>query len=56
MVERGGCAWDSSGSGQGLVAGSCGHLNELRGSIKRGEFLNYLQTYQPYKKDSAVGS
>ena len=26
----------------------------FRGSIKRGEFLNYLQTYQPYKKDSAM--
>ena len=28
----------------------------FRGPIKRGEFLNYLHTHRPYKKDSAVGS
>jgi hypothetical protein len=34
---------DSSGSGQGLVAGSCEHGNEPSGSIKGGEFLHYLR-------------
>jgi hypothetical protein len=28
----------------------------LWGNIKRGEFLNNLQTYQPFKKGCAVGS
>jgi hypothetical protein len=34
------CGLDSSGSGQGPVASSCEHDNELSGSIKGGEFLN----------------
>jgi len=33
-VER--CGLDSSGSGWGLVAGSCGHGGELLGSINGG--------------------
>jgi hypothetical protein len=33
---------DSSGSGQGPVAGSCEHSNEALGSIKGKEFLDYL--------------
>jgi hypothetical protein len=31
---------DSSGSGQGQVAGSCKHGNDPLGSIKYGEFLD----------------
>jgi hypothetical protein len=31
---------DSSGSGQGPVAGSCAHGNEPTGSIKGGQFLD----------------
>jgi hypothetical protein len=31
---------DSSGSGQGPVAGCCEHGNEPSGSIKGGEFLD----------------
>jgi hypothetical protein len=33
------CGLDSSGSGQGPVAGSCEHGNEPLGSIKGEEFL-----------------
>jgi hypothetical protein len=36
---------DSSGSGYGPVAGSCEHGNEPSGSIKVGEFLDYLNFY-----------
>jgi hypothetical protein len=36
----GGCALDSSGSGQGSVADSCEHGNEPSGSIKGKEFLD----------------
>jgi hypothetical protein len=38
------------------VAGSCECGNELSGSIKRGEFLDYLKTYWLLKKDSAPWS
>jgi hypothetical protein len=31
---------DSSGSGRGLVAGSCEHDNEISGSMEGGEFLD----------------
>jgi hypothetical protein len=34
-----GCGLDSSGSGQGPVAGSCEQGNEPSGSIKDAEFL-----------------
>jgi hypothetical protein len=33
---------DSSGSGQGPVVGCCEHGNEHSGSIKSGEFLDWL--------------
>jgi len=33
------CELDSSGSGEGLAAGSCEHDNEPSGSIKVGNFL-----------------
>jgi hypothetical protein len=33
------CGLDASASEQGPVAGSCGHSNELLGSIKGKEFL-----------------
>jgi hypothetical protein len=36
------CGLNSSGSGQGPVAGCCEHGNELPGSIKGGEFLDWL--------------
>jgi len=38
MVEE--CRLDSSGAGQGPVAGSCEDGNEPSGSIKDGEFLD----------------
>jgi hypothetical protein len=34
------CLLDSSGSGQGPVAGSFDHGNDISGSIKGGEFLD----------------
>jgi hypothetical protein len=37
-----GYAFDLSGSGQGTVADSRGQGNEPSGSIKGGEFLNWL--------------
>jgi hypothetical protein len=36
---------DSCGSGQGQVAGSCEQGNEPSGSVKYGEFHNYLRNY-----------
>jgi len=36
---------DRAGSGQGEVAGTCDCGNEHSGSIKCGEFLDYLTTY-----------
>jgi hypothetical protein len=36
---------DSSGSGQGLLAGSCENSNEPSGSIQGGEFLDQLNDY-----------
>jgi hypothetical protein len=35
---------DASGSGQGTVASSCEHGNEISGSTKGGEF-DYLSNY-----------
>jgi hypothetical protein len=43
MVGR--CGLDSSGSGQGPVVGSCEHGNYPSGSIKGGEFLDYVSDY-----------
>jgi hypothetical protein len=39
---------DSTGSGQGPVAGSCKYGNELLGSIKCGEFLDQLSNFVPW--------
>jgi hypothetical protein len=35
------------------VAGSCEHGNEPLGSIKGGEFLDWLNDYHLIRKDSA---
>jgi hypothetical protein len=40
--RRGGCGLDKSGSGQGLVAGSCEHGDESSSSMKCGRFLDQL--------------
>jgi len=39
------CVLDSSGSGYGRVVGFCEHGNEPSGSIKGGEFLEWLSGY-----------
>jgi hypothetical protein len=53
----GGCRLDSSGSGQGPVAGSCAFGNEQFGSIRGGgEFLHYMNDCQFLKKDSTPWS
>jgi hypothetical protein len=41
------------GSGEGPVEGSCERGNELSGSIKRWEVLEWLHNWQLLKKDSA---
>jgi hypothetical protein len=41
----GGSGLDPSGSGQGLVAGSCEHSNKPSGNIKGKEFLDSLSIY-----------
>ena len=46
-----GLVW--AGPGQRQVADACECGNELSGSVKCGEFLDYLQTSQLLKKDSA---
>jgi len=46
------CGEDTSGSGEGPVASSCGHGSESSGSIKGGEFLDWLSDSQ-LLKDSA---
>jgi hypothetical protein len=38
-----GCGLDWAGSGQRQLAGTCEYGNEPLGSIKRGEFLDWLQ-------------
>jgi hypothetical protein len=40
------CGQDESGSGYGPLAGSCEHGNEFLGSVKCGEFLEYLLASQ----------
>jgi hypothetical protein len=50
------CGLDLAGSAQRLVAGSCEHDNEPSGSMKGGDFLDYLRNYQHLKKDSAPWS
>jgi len=41
---------DSSGSGDGPVAGSCEHSNGSSCSLTGGEFLEYLSDYQIFKQ------
>jgi hypothetical protein len=38
------------------VASSCEYDKELLGSIKGGEFLDYLSDYELFKEDSAPRS
>ena len=47
---------DQAGSGQGQVAGTSECGNEPSGSIKCGEFLDWLKTSQILKKNSALWS
>ena len=47
---------DRAGSGQDQVVDTCECDNEPSGSIKCGEFLDYLKKYQLLKKDSAPWS
>ena len=47
---------DRGGTGQGQVVGTCECANELSGSIKCGEFLDWLRTGQLLKKDSVPWS
>jgi hypothetical protein len=44
---------ESTGSGYGKVAGSCGYGNDPSGSIKTGEYLDYLTDFLFLKNDSA---
>jgi hypothetical protein len=44
------CGMDSFGSRQGPVTDSCEHGNELSGSIKREEFLEWMSDYWPRKQ------
>jgi hypothetical protein len=48
------CGVDSSGSGEGPLADCCEHGNETSGSIKGGEFLDYLSDYQLLRSESAL--
>ena len=43
---------DRAGSGEGQVEGTCECGNEYSGSIKWGEFPDYLRTGLLLKKDS----
>jgi hypothetical protein len=43
-VWDGGHGLDLSGSGKGQVLGTCECGNEPSGSVKRGEFFDYLRT------------
>ena len=47
---------DSAGSGQGQVVSTCECGNEHSGSIKCGEFLDWVRTGQLLKKDCAPQS
>jgi len=47
------CGLDSSDSGYGPVPVCCEHGTETWGSIKGGEFLDWLINCQLLKKDSA---
>jgi hypothetical protein len=41
LGKQGKCVLDSSGSGYGMMVGSCEHGNEPIGSIKSREFCDY---------------
>jgi hypothetical protein len=47
---------DCAGSGEGEVVGSCKCSNKPSGSIKCGEFLDWLKTDYLLKKDSDLWS
>ena len=47
---------DRAGSGQGQVAGTCECSNEPSGSIKCGDFYDWLRAGQLLKTDSAPWS
>jgi hypothetical protein len=52
------CGLDSSGSGQGPVAGSCEDGNELSGSMKWGEYFFFfflLSDYEGVSKSFRTG-
>jgi hypothetical protein len=49
----GGCGLDSSGSGQGPMAGSCEHDSEPSGCMKGRKFPDQISDDQFLKKDSA---
>jgi hypothetical protein len=44
-LRVGGSGLDTTHSGQGSVAGSCGHGNETSSSINSMEYLDYLSDY-----------
>ena len=48
--------WIDVALGQGQVAGICKRGDEPSGSIKSGEFVDYLRTSQLLKKDCAAWS
>jgi len=48
------CRLDWSGSGKRLLVGSCERVNEASGSIKWGEFLDWLNNYCVLDKDFAA--
>jgi hypothetical protein len=50
----GSCGLDACGSGYGPVAGSCEHGNDISGSLRGGEFLEYLSDYQLLKDSSSM--
>jgi hypothetical protein len=45
---------DSCGSEKGQEAGFCEQGNELLGSTKLGEFLDYIRSYWLLRKESAT--
>jgi len=57
-VGCGGYGLDRAGSREGHVAGTCEWRNEPSGSIKRGEFLDYLRNGKavPLQAQSVPGS
>jgi hypothetical protein len=58
ILEKWGVRYElvASGSEQGPVMGPAGHSDEPSGTIKSGEFLDYLSDYQLLKKEFAPWS